>query len=131
MIKSKRGKTWMLVGKTKEPSKPNVDILLSDIPWVEVAIHRAQSNLIDFNFKKIPCLTAEDIIISKLYSLKNRSDRFQDLDDIKEIFIAQKNLDTTYVSDRMIEFKLLIPSALKNLVPKELFQTSKLIKRLP
>jgi len=38
---------------------------------------------IDFGKLKIPCLTIEDFIISKIYSTYHDSDRFNDMDDLR------------------------------------------------
>ena len=74
-----------------------IDVLLPVMPWVADAVQRAQFNRIDLIFAHVPIITPEDLIIAKAYALNNASDRFQDLDDIKEIFGAKLELDLSYI----------------------------------
>lgn len=119
-IKRKSTPVWMICGTSNEPSQVRVDFLLPSIPWCEKALERAVR--VDFGFGKIPCLTVEDFLLSKLFSLANRSDRFKDLDDLQAIFRAKSKLDLTYLSDRMVELKLRIPQVLKKDAPTELIR---------
>lgn len=119
----------MLVGRSVDSSSVGVDFILPEMPWAESALQRAQKNKIDFGFGKLPCLTVEDIIIAKLYSLSIRSDRFSDLDDLQQIFKQNSEINLTYLSDRMTIHRLSIPKALKEVAPKELLKVSKVIRR--
>jgi hypothetical protein len=90
-----------------------VDILLPEVPWVLDAVGRAQDNLIDLGFAKVPVITAEDLILAKCYAVRNSPDRFQDLDDLKQLFKDVQDLDTDYLRRRLVELKLTIPEHIK------------------
>jgi len=93
---------------TSEPRRGEssglVDFLLPELPWIVSAVERAQYNLVDLGFAKVPVITAEDLIIAKCYALQNAPDRFQDLDDLKHIFEYMSNLDLDYVREKMLEY---------------------------
>lgn len=95
-----------------------VDILLPELPWVRDAVERAQSNLIDLGFAKVPVITPEDLIVAKCYALRNNPDRFQDLDDIKGILLAEVKLDLNYLDAKLSEHTLSIPKQLRRYAPK-------------
>jgi hypothetical protein len=124
-IKNKSTPIWMVCGTSTDNSKFRVDFLLPSIPWFSRALERSKANLVDFGFGKIPCLTREDLILSKLFALTNRSDRFKDLDDLQSIFESKAALDLSYLSDRMGELKLKIPEPLRKRVPKILLRAAK------
>jgi Nucleotidyl transferase AbiEii toxin, Type IV TA system len=125
-IKSRSTPILLIAGRPIESgTSVGVDFLLPGFPWFQIALERAEENYVDFGFGKIPCLTAEDIVLSKLYSISNRSDRFQDFDDIQDIFLADRKLDLNYLSSKMRELRLKIPSQLKNCVPDILRKTSR------
>ena len=90
-----------------------VDILLPDLPWVKSAVERAQFNLIDLGFAKVPVITPEDLVIAKAYALNNAPDRFMDLDDIKEIFENVLDLDFDYLRETLRELDIVMPSQVK------------------
>ena len=94
-----------------------VDILLPEVPWVLDAVGRAQDNLIDLGFAKVPVITPEDLILAKCYAVRNSPDRFQDLDDLKQLFKDVRDLDTDYLRRRLVELKLTIPDQIKQFVP--------------
>jgi hypothetical protein len=94
-----------------------VDILLPEVPWVLDAVGRAQDNLIDLGFAKVPVITAEDLILAKSYAVRNSPDRFQDLDDLKQLFTDVRDLDTDYLRRRLVELKLTIPEHIKQFAP--------------
>jgi hypothetical protein len=94
-----------------------VDILLPEVPWVLDAVGRAQDNLIDLGFAKVPVITAEDLILAKCYAVRNSPDRFQDLDDLKQLFKDVRDLDTDYLRRRLYELKLTIPEQIKQFAP--------------
>lgn len=117
-IKRQNSEVAMICGVPKEGSGDiQVDFLLPPVPWFEIALNRSEKNLIDFGCGKIPCLMVEDVILSKLYALDNRSTRFKDLDDLQSIFRANTPLDLVYLVDRMKSLKLAIPSALDTEAP--------------
>lgn len=104
-----------------------IDILLPEIPWVQQAITRAQNNLTKFGTSKIPTLTIEDLILSKVYSFQNNQNRFKDLDDLQSIFLNPKNAEIDYgyligcLKSLNLNFsKLLLPN-----LPKVLFEFAK------
>jgi len=97
-----------------------VDILLPELPWVLDAVGRAQDNLIDLGFAKVPVITAEDLILAKCYAVRNSPDRFQDLDDLKQLFKDVQDLDTDYLRRRLVELKLTIPEHIKQFAPEVL-----------
>lgn len=94
-----------------------VDILLPEVPWVLDAVGRAQDNLIDLGFAKVPVITAEDLILAKCYAVRNSPDRFQDLDDLKQLFKDVQDLDTDYLRRRLVELKQTIPEHIKQFAP--------------
>jgi len=117
---------YIVCGRSEELNKKiGVDFLLSSMPWSKNALNRAQFNLIDFGCGEIPCITIEDLILSKLYSLKNQSTRFMDLDDLRSIFESKNIIDWAYVKDQVIELKLTFPKALKPFIPKNIFRKIK------
>lgn len=97
-----------------------VDILLPEVPWVPAAVERAQSNMIDLGFAMVPVITPEDLILAKCLSASNAPDRFQDLDDIKQLFKDVKDLDTDYMRRRFAELSLAIPEAVLPFAPQSL-----------
>ena len=120
-------------GSEKEPARKNicmltsapsagetkgvVDILLPELPWVTSAVERAQHNLIDLGFAQIPVITAEDLIVAKCYALNNSPDRFQDLDDLKQIFESVKDLDLDYLRGKLVEFHIPLPKLIQKYAP--------------
>jgi hypothetical protein len=129
-IKSKSTPILLLAGRTPGSATGSangvgVDFLLPGFPWFDKALERAEKNHVDFGFGKLPCLTAEDVLLSKFYSAFNRADRFQDFDDIKEICLYQHELDLNYLTDQIRELELRIPAVLKDSVPGILWKTSK------
>lgn len=97
---------------SKPPSngqKGIIDILLPVLPWIENAVRRAQHNKMDLGFARVPVITPEDLIIAKCYALRNSPDRFQDLDDLKEIFQSVKSLRKNYIKEELSKHNLAIP----------------------
>ena len=103
-----------------------IDILLPCQPWVNDAVERAKFNMIDLGFDKVPVITPEDLIVAKCYALAGSPDRFQDLDDLKEIFAAVGDLDFAYLTGKLEEYELHIPLVLRSHIPDVLrrFQSS-------
>lgn len=129
-IKKKNTAQCIVVGRI--PSDTNavgLDILLPGLSWVELAVERAQSNLIDFGFAIIPCITVEDCIVSKLMAFKHKSTRFEDLADIRAIFEAKHELDLPYLIGRMQDFNLPIPEVLWDYAHYLLVRVSKKLRK--
>jgi len=128
-IKKKNTHPFIIAGRNiNDPEKIGLDFILPQMPWFESALPRAEENKIDFGFGKIPCLTVEDIILSKFYSLKNDSLRFNDLDDLKSIFNAHHDLDLSYLTGQMQKFRFIVPDQIDRIVPNQLRLTSKMIR---
>lgn len=109
---------------TSEPAAKEltglVDILLPEVPWVPEAVERAQSNMLNLGFAEVPVITPEDLILAKCLSAANEPDRFQDLDDIKQLFKDVKDLDVDYLRRRLHELSLVIPAAVRSFGPSSL-----------
>lgn len=59
-------------------------------------------------------------IIAKSLSVANAPDRFQDLDDLKQLFKDVKDLDIDYIRRRLYELSLAIPQTIKQFAPRSL-----------
>lgn len=115
----------ILVGRNKDdPLQVGVDFLLPNLPWFHSAFERAQTNLIDFGFGKIPTLTPEDLILAKIYSSSNNSQRFKDIDDIQHILI-HRECDIAYIASEMERLGLILPRAYLDSAPKPLQKASR------
>ncbi len=97
-----------------------IDVLLPELPWVKVAVERAQANLIDLGFAFVPVITPEDLIVAKCFSVRNSPDRFQDLDDLKELLGHVKELDIDYLREKLATFSLEIPDQVQKYAPASL-----------
>lgn len=130
-IKKKNTSVWAVIGRSeKDKSASGLDFLLPNIPWIGQAVINAQNNQISYGGTLVPTVTVEDLIIAKLFALKNNSTRFKDLDDLKSIFLAQNKIDISYVVGRMQEFKLLVPKELGEFCPEQLRAASRLVGRM-
>lgn len=129
MFAIKRNNTtpFILAGRTEDGI--GLDFILPEMPWFASAIERAGHNRIDFGFGPVPCLTKEDVIISKFYSLKNDKTRFNDLDDLKSIFLAGHEFDLAYLCGQMQALKLPVPGEIKDMAPKAVLMASKRIAK--
>jgi hypothetical protein len=101
----------------KNEKKGIIDILLPELPWVLQAIERARHNRIDLGFALVPVITPEDLILAKCYALRNSPDRFQDLDDLKEILENVKDLDLDYLRFNLTKLGLSIPKPVQKFAP--------------
>jgi hypothetical protein len=130
-IKNKSTEPQIVVGRREKdaPGMPGLDFLLPALPWQQRALERAQSNLKDFGFGALPCITVEDVIIAKLYALKNRPDRFKDLDDLQSIFSVNHRLDLAYLGGMMTELSLSLPSGIEKNAPSALGKISKVVRK--
>lgn len=117
-IKNKSSPVCIVAGRKQ--NSIGVDFLLPTIPWVSEALERAQHNGVDFGFGKVPCITPEDFILSKLYSYENQKTRFMDLDDLQSVFQKKHSIDFVYLKTRMSKLNLKIPAILSSSVPDEL-----------
>lgn len=130
VIKSKRSEPWIVAGRGEgDSAKTGLDFILPAMPWFRSALERSEQNRIDFGFGKVPCLTVEDVILSKFFSLKNDSSRFNDLDDLKSIFLANHPLDLAYLAGEMRKLHLAVPPPIKPMAPKALHLASKKRKK--
>lgn len=114
-MNKKSKEVYILVGRGKEDGVPGVDLLLPPFPWFANAMRRAQSNLMDFGFGPVPTLTAEDIVLAKLFA-----NRYKDLDDVQSIFEAKTPLDIGYLAAEMDRLRFCFPPDLVQVAPKEL-----------
>lgn len=99
-----------------------IDFLLPTFPWVEQAVQRAQYNKVDFGFALVPLIPPEDLIVSKLFALEIEPDRFQDLDDLRSIFLARNDLDIEYIRIEMERLDLKIPDSLRGSTPEDILK---------
>ncbi len=113
--KAKKGEPRLLVGRA--PEKPyGIDFLLLTFPWAKNALERAQSNSIDLGFGFVPCLTVEDLIISKLYAIKQSSIRRYKKSDIPDIALMlehNSDIDLNYLTDVMTTLELVLPKGIE------------------
>jgi hypothetical protein len=101
----------LMIGKLNENDQStSLDFLLPSLPWLKQGVIRAQENLIDFGFAKIPVLTPEDLLIAKLFALSIEPNRFQDRDDIQSILGQQNELDTAYLETELARHGLALPN---------------------
>ncbi len=106
-IKRKNTAAMIVVGRDqKSKTSIGLDFILPAIPWFEQALKRAQLHKVDFGFGPIPCMTKEDILISKAFAVQSNSSRFKDLDDIQSILNAGHHLDIAYLKDRVTVLKI-------------------------
>ena len=63
-----------------------VDFLLPSNPWVDDAVRRGQSNLLDYGFVSAPTITVEDLYLAKVLAHQENKDRVLDRDDVESIF---------------------------------------------
>lgn len=117
-------------GRTEEGvAQYGLDFLLPALPWVEKAVERAKVHFIDFGFAKVPALTVEDVIISKLYSFRMRGDRYKDLDDIQSIFKKGHKLDWAYIGSALKEHGIFFPDRFEELLPVEVHRVSRKLRK--
>lgn len=118
-IKRKSTPVFLVCGRGRDQSDPiGVDLILANMPWAKSALERAQSNRIDFGLGQTPCITAEDLILAKIYSVGNQATRFMDLDDLRSILESGRELDWTYINDQIKTLGLRFPKALIPFAPK-------------
>jgi hypothetical protein len=132
MFARKRGNTpaMLAVGRDpKDATRIGIDFILPEMPWFLPALDRAQLNRVDFGFGPLPTLTIEDVILAKLYALKNDPRRFKDLDDLQSILRRGLEFDILYLSDRMRVLSLPFPKELEPDLPEPFRKISKMVRR--
>lgn len=101
-----------------ENYEATVDLILPNLPWVEKAIRNGKNHIVDYGFAKIPVITVEDLIIAKIFALNIEPSRFQDLDDLKSIFLSSVVLDSTYIREAMYVYSIEVPKVLEKIWSK-------------
>jgi len=131
MMNKKGSPVVMVVGrKPEEPKAGGVDILLPQMKWVPKALERAQHNLIDFGFSRLPTITPEDLIIAKTFALHDNPSRYTDMDDLQSIFETNLALDLPYLCAQFERHRISLPKNLERTAPKGLQRISKAQRRL-
>lgn len=125
MMNKKSSPIVMVVGRHKDPELAGVDLILPAMPWVPGAMARAIHHVVDFGFDRIPCITVEDLVLSKLYAVKHDTSRFKDLDDLKSVFLSGHDLDLDYLTAEMESLEVLLPREMREFAPKALVVASK------
>lgn len=121
----------MIVGTVVDsPVHEGVDLLLPAIPWVRVAVLRSRDNTVDFGFGPQPVLTAEDVLVSKLYATHRARARPGDLDDIQSICAAQNDLNLPYVAGRIQELNMRISSTALPFLPEPLLDVLRSVQHI-
>ena len=106
--------------EVSEDPRLGLEIVFHNLPWIPEAIERAQYNRLDFGFALLPALTVEDIIVAKLYSSTQSSDRYLDLDDLQNIFQANHDLDLGYITNQINKLSLGFHKSLWEYAPEGL-----------
>lgn len=128
-IKNKSTPLAIMAGRPKEnASAQGLDFILPTVPWVPSALVRAEYHKIDWGFGRIPTLTLEDVIISKLYARKANY-RPKDEDDLISIFAMKHNLDTDYLNAMMQSLLLTVPKTIRDKAPTLLVKISKDVEK--
>jgi hypothetical protein len=122
-MNKKSQEVYILVGR-KTNEEPGIDLLLPPFPWFHKALMRAQSHMVDFGFGPTPTITAEDVILAKLFA-----NRPKDIDDIISIFESDHTLDLAYLIGEMERLKLGLPEVTVSVAPKALRVFSKRINK--
>ena len=129
-IKNKSTPVYIVVGRNaKDSSIIGVDFILPTMPWATDALERAQQHRINMGFGELPIITVEDVIIAKLFSVGDKSDRFKDLDDLQSIFRAHHKFDYNYLNGQMLKFELALPEVLEKDAPEDLLWISKTVRK--
>jgi hypothetical protein len=103
----------LIVGReSKTSGYVGIDFLLPVLPWVEGAVSRAQTNLLDFGFARLPTIRPEDLIVAKLYAFQGTPARTTDLDDVRSILGHFEPLDKNFISKRLDELTISLPREL-------------------
>ena len=120
LMNKKTSPIAVIVGRSEtDKAAPGLDFLMPVWPWSKGALERAQDNVISLGETKAPFLTAEDVIIAKLYSAGSPR-RAKDWDDIQSIFSSERTLDIDYLAKEISNQKIFIPKHLEKELPKSL-----------
>jgi predicted nucleotidyltransferase component of viral defense system len=120
-IKQKSSPAVMITGRMPgDPGAVGVDFMMNTLPWVDAALSRAGVHQVDFGFGKLPVLTLEDVLISKLYAMRKSVFRPKDLDDVLSIYERDTKPDLIYIKAQLDLLCLKIPPQTKRLLPAEL-----------
>lgn len=92
-----------------------LDFLLPVQAWIEKAVELAQSNQIDYGFAHLPTVTPECLIVAKLAALEGSPERYQDLDDIKEIVKAVP-IDREFLGREIAAHKIKVSREMQSVV---------------
>ena len=128
MMNKKSAPSLMVIGRLPQDTSTGLDFILPTMPWFARSLDRAEKNLLDFGFGRIPALTAEDVVISKLHTISYHSIRDKDKDDVQEILLAEKDLDLDYLCAEVERLKISAPRDLERHFPKPLRLVSKRIR---
>jgi hypothetical protein len=106
---------------TGEEYGATIDFLLPAFPWLSAAVERAQDNLINYGFARLPTILPEDVIIAKAFAVSVEANRFKDLDDLQAIFRrASNSLDVQLLTKELERLSLSLPLEIQHALPKEL-----------
>lgn len=97
-----------------------IDFLLPVLPWIRPAVQRAQANLLDFGFAKLPTVTVEDLFVAKLFALQGTPERHADLDDLTSMARARPAFDEPYFRAQLKAHGLQVPAELERLLRQAL-----------
>jgi Nucleotidyl transferase AbiEii toxin, Type IV TA system len=103
-------KQALVIGRENtDGSYVGIDFLLPVHPWIEEGVIRAQGNCFDYGFDKVPTLSAEDLILAKLFAFQGNPERKNDLDDLISIVRDVPKLDKVYLKERFKRYQLKVP----------------------
>ncbi len=107
---SKEQVLGLIVGRVSgQHSFVGIDFLLPVFPWVHDAVKRAQEEPINYGFARVPTIQPEDLIIAKLFALRDAPERGVDLLDIRSIIEGVRVLDYPYLERKLAEYGLTLP----------------------
>lgn len=107
----------LVVGRESEDGRyVGIDFLLPVMPWIAPAVARAQSNLLDYGFAKLPTIPPEDLILAKLMAYQSSPERHKDLDDMQSILSHMQGLDLVFLRQSIREMNLEVPDQLAKLI---------------
>ena len=106
-VKNKSSPVAVVIGK--DPAHPDaigLDILLGSNIWVPSAVDRAQGNVREILGQKLPVITPEDLLLTKLITYSKKPDRKSDLQDIRVLLRNVADLDWTYLTKKSAEYSM-------------------------
>ena len=93
-----------------------IDLLLPILPWIDPAVRRAQGNQLDYGFGLAPTIYPEDLIVAKLFALRDAPERIDDLTDILSILKTFKALDCGLIRSEIQNHHLPVPPPIHSLL---------------